>query len=660
MVLYMAAFMALASVSSCVASMEVDAIEVPGFTEDMERALVDSFLEEAEGMKPRTVEVAMPTNPASPPEPTIASLLPKHLKIATSDYQKDNGGKMPDDQGKLEVHRVAVNSAAQEINEQKMAQKALKEAQKKLRRLKKDVNRDQAQIKQVELNENYAMKKAFQAADRQVKYLKSKADLRHEAATEQLEKMKDTEERVKKAIQEGHGVDEALIEAKQRYLEANDALKVSDQKNYKANTILAKTKHVISNARKTALRKKQFLDNVESHKAKEMLNWRASTQLASYEKGDAQKVGLLLSKLTAKRDAVYKYVKSLEAKTQRDVTASDASIQKAKEDYAEAKSSHAHYKHLVEVYRKKYRKSVKLEKDSRMGVIDGIEDKAYSNALTAARNYNNLDKNEDKWRGRIESAKFHAEQQKDLIGVAEADLERGKALKTKAAKQQYLIDQKKITMRRQLEKIDFLKKQVKKHTTSATNAQVAARRALERAENMEKDAVLARDQAVSRERFVNVIDIPIAKKMSKSAKAEVKRDVQFENEERAEIHQLDRDKRTEALKVKTAKRHERKEDASLQQKLLKARYAKKQLTKAESERDATLAANKEKLRVIKKRLTDAVANFAKAASNPAEEAALAELGEDLDGNTIKKVAKKADTTGAAHAAIDADTDPDLV
>merc|ERR1711924_210296 len=99
---------------------------------------------------------------------------------------------------------------------------------------------------------------------------------------------------------------------------------------------------------------------------------------------------------------------------------------------------------------------------------------------------------------------------------------------------------------------------------------------------------------------------------------------------------------------------------SLQQKLLKARYAKKQLTKAESERDATLAANKEKLKVIKKRLADAVANFAKAASNPAEEAALAELGEDLDGNTIKKVAKKADTTGAAHAAIDADTDPDLV
>jgi len=607
------------------------------------------------------VEVAVPKSAATPPEPTIAALMPKHLKLATQAYQDDNGGQMPDEEGKLEVNRLAVNSAAVEINQAKEAAAALYQAQKKLRRLRKAVSRDRSQIKQVESNENYAAKKAFQAADRRVKYLKSKEVSRHEDAQEQLLKMRKTEKKVTHALQDGQQVDEAIIDAKGRYLEANDALKVSDQKKYKAKTILAKAKHVITNAKRAVLRKKQFLDNVESHKAKAMLNYRSSTQLASYEKADARKVGIVLSKLTAKRDAVFKYVKSLEAKTQRDVAAAKASIMKAKEDYSTAKASRQHYKGLVKKYGKKEKQAVKFEKDSRMGVIDGIDQKNINNALIAAVNYNKEGHSVGKWARRQKSAKINEEQQKEMEQVAETDLMRAKKVETAAQKQQYIVDQKKITMKRQLEKIDYLKKQVKKHTAGAENAKVAARRSLDRARNLEKDALLARDQAVSRQRFVNVIDIPVAKKMLKSASNEVQRDQMFENDERKELHALDRAKRVEDLTVKTAKRKERAETANLNVKMLKARYAKKRLNKAESSRDAILAANNEKMKIIKQRLADAEANFAKAANAPQTEAALADLGEDLDGNAVESPQKKkADTTGASNAAIDADTDPDLV
>lgn len=296
-----------------------------------------------------------------------------------------------------------------------------------------------------------------------------------------------------------------------------------------------------------------------------------------------------------------------------------------------------------------------------MGVIDGIDEKNINNALIAAVNYNKEGHSIGKWARRQKSAEMNAEQQKEMEQVAETDLMRAKKVETAANKQQYMVDQKKITMRRQLEKIEYLKKQVKKHTASAENAKVAARRALDKANNMEKDAILARDEAKSRQRFVKVIDIPVAKKMFKSASNEVNRDQMFENDERQELHSLDRAKRHESLKVKTAKRMERSETANLNVKMLKARFAKKLLNKAESSRDAILAANNEKMKIIKQRLADAEANFAKAASAPQTEAALADLGEDLDGNAIEgPKKKKADTTGASNAAIDADTDPDLV
>merc|ERR1711968_111370 len=558
----------------------------------------DGFMAEVEELlqlKPKTAQVSVPKSPAEPPEPTIKSLMPKHAAKQTAEFQKKNGGQAPDAKAKLEINRKAVQAAAKEINDAQAAEKAAWKAGKAIRKLRKKIGYDRRNIKTVERNEAYAAKKAFA--------------------------------KVHVALQQSHKVDQAIIDARKRYLAANDVLKIADQNQYKENTVLAKAKAVGKNSRMDVQRANQFLDNVESHKAKARLTYRSSKILAEYEEQDAEKVTIILRRLTAKRDAVFKFTKSLEAKAQRDLKAATTSIEKAKDDYATAVASKRLHAGLLIKFTKKYKKSVKYAEDSRMGVIDGIDDNYPISAIVAGENYNRLKKAELRDKEAMDKEVLAVKEQQELIKVAEADLARAQTVKTKAEKQTQLVAQKKITMRAQLEKIDFLKAEVKKHKEKGERAAVAARDALYAVKNMEKMAIQRRHEAVARERYALHIDTPLAKRALKKANVAVKRDKAAEDDERKDILALDRDKRHEIEKVKYVERQQRKWDQQLKTKLKKARFAKRKLVKAESQRDAVLTRNAAKMAKIKKCLADAEENFKKADKKAPAAQEVQELGE---------------------------------
>merc|ERR1711871_400683 len=568
----------------------------------------DGFMAEVEELlqlKPKTAQVSVAKSPAEPPEPTIKSLMPKHAAKQTAEFQKKNGGQAPDAKAKLEINRKAVQAAAKEINDAQAAEKAAWKAGKAIRKLRKKIGYDRKNIKTVERNEAYAAKKAFEAADRKVKRLAYKSKLRTKAAAAQLKKMKKAAAKVHVALQQSHKVDQAII----------DALKIADQNQYKENTVLAKAKAVGKNSRMDVQRANQFLDNVESHKAKARLTYRSSKILAEYEEQDAEKVTIILRRLTAKRDAVFKFTKSLEAKAQRDLKAATTSIEKAKDDYATAVASKRLHAGLLIKFMKKYKKSVKYAEDSRMGVIDGIDDNYPISAIVAGENYNRLKKAELRDKEAMDKEVLAVKEQKELIKVAEAE------------KQMQLVAQKKITMRAQLEKIDFLKAEVKKHKEKGERAAVAARDALYAVKNMEKMAIQRRHEAVARERYALHVDTPLAKRALKKANVAVKRDKAAEDDERKDILALDRDKRSQIEKVKYVERQQRKWDQQLKTKLKKARFAKRKLVKAESQRDAVLTRNAAKMAKIKKRLADAEENFKKADKKAPAAQEVQELGE---------------------------------
>merc|ERR1711871_98401 len=578
----------------------------------------DGFMAEVEELlqlKPKMAQVSVAKSPAEPPEPTIKSLMPKHTAKQTAEFQKENGGQAPGAKAKLEINRKAVQAAAKEINDAQAAEKAAWKAGKAIRKLRKKIGYDRRNIKTVERNEAYAAKKAFEAADRKVKRLAYKSKLRTKAAAAQLKKMKKAAAKVRVALKQSHKVDQAIIDARKRYLAANDVLKIADQNQYKENTVLAKAKAVGKNSRMDVQRANQFLDNVESHKAKARLTYRSSKILAEYEEQDAEKVTIILRRLTAKRDAVFKFTKSLEAKAQRDLKAATTSIEKAKDDYATAVASKRLHAGLLIKFTKKYKKSVKYAEDSRMGVIDGIDDNYPISAIVAGENYNRLKKAELRDKEAMDKEVLAVKEQKELIKVAEAE------------KQMQLVAQKKITMRAQLEKIDFLKAEVKKHKEKGERAAVAARDALYAVKNMEKMAIQRRHEAVARERYALHIDTPLAKRALKKANVAVKRDKAAEDDERKDILALDRDKRHEIEKVKYVERQQRKWDQQLKTKLKKARFAKRKLVKAESERDAVLTRNAAKMAKIKKRLADAEENFKKADKKAPAAQEVQELGE---------------------------------
>merc|ERR1711887_445104 len=97
------------------------------------------------------------------------------------------------------------------------------------------------------------------------------------------------------------------------------------------------------------------------------------------------------------------------------------------------------------------------------------------------------------------------------MGAAMAELAKSEALETVARKQKDLVKQHRITMRTQVEKIEFLKNEVRKHKEKAEEADKRAKDALHRLKTREKK------EAVARSTFAKNIDLPMGKRAKKKA-----------------------------------------------------------------------------------------------------------------------------------------------
>ena len=152
---------------------------------------------------------------------------------------------------------------------------------------------------------------------------------------------------------------------------------------------------------------------------------------------------------------------------------------------------------------------------------------------------------------RVDKENIDVEAQKELIKVAKTDLLQAQALKTKASKDKELVVQKKITMNAQLEKIDYLKADMKKHLKKGDQAAKRARDSLHKVKNMEKDAIQSKKEAVAQEAYAKNIDIPIALTALKNANIAVETEKQYENDERDEIKRLEQERAAEHARIKS-------------------------------------------------------------------------------------------------------------
>merc|ERR1711871_1590734 len=404
------------------------------------------------GEEPKHIVVPVQEGAAKAPDPTIETLLPKHLAHRTEKFAERNGGRQPDEMEKYEVKRLSVQAAADEINEQQQTKGALEVAKMKEKKLMRRIKRDKETIDKVSSNEEYAARKAYEAADRKVRFLESKANRR----------AYDAEEALLKAKKEKHDTVDAYtkrLKAKKMVMEhraelVKEQTKVDNDNSaiMKANTILAKANTEVEDSRSTVKKKTTFLDNIEAHEANARLEYRQAKIQKEFEEDDARKVAVLLKRLSAKKDAVFKFTKSLEKKAQRDFRAAEAGIEKAKGDYANAKSNYDKYTKKAGKFEKKLKEALKLVELSKKGVVMGVNQGRDSQAIKAAENYARMKKSTNKDRIKVDKANMEAKGQNKLMAAAMAELAQSEQLETVARKQKDMVKQHKMTMRSQVEK----------------------------------------------------------------------------------------------------------------------------------------------------------------------------------------------------------------
>jgi len=136
---------------------------------------------------------------------------------------------------------------------------------------------------------------------------------------------------------------------------------------------------------------------------------------------------------------------------------------------------------------------------------------------------------------------------------------------------------------------------------------------------MRKNAIRARDEAKSRERYAQHIDVPMSGRAAKKAHEILERDKFTEKEETDNIMTLKREAREYYLQARTLKKQRDDTQEKVKKAVERAGYAKKMMQKSETKRDATLAHNKQKMAAINERLNKAEEHF-KRATTPVEPA----------------------------------------
>jgi len=561
--------------------------------------------------KIKTVVVPVQAAAVSAPDPTIETLTPKHIRKQTARF-KANNGKAPTGLEKMEVKRLAIQSAANEINQGHQAKDALEIAKQKESRLVRRIKRDKETIDKVSQNEEYAARKAYSAADRQVKYLETKANHHEFKAEEETNKLAKEKQLTLDAYKKRMKTKEEILSSKERHLQEQAKVDADNNAVMKARTVVAKARSTVEESRDIVAKRKEFLNNIEAHEADARLEYRQAKIQKEFEEDDALKVGLLLKRLAAKQRAVFKFTKSLDMKSQRDFRASEAGIDKAKGDFALAKGMYDKYTKKSGKFEKKLKKTQAFVELAKKGVVQGIGAGKDSMAIKNAENYARLKKRARKDKGKVDKMDIKARGQNKMMGAAMSELAKSEALETAARAQKDLVKQHRITMRTQMEKIEFLKNEVRKHKEKAEEADKRAKSALHRLKTMRKKAIREKREAVARSRYAKNIDLPMGMRAKKKADEIMKRDRFNEKSEEDNIGVLQREGREYYLQARKM-RKSRDATAELAKKAQKrSEFARNEVTTAELKRDKTLAHNKKKIRDINARLAKAEKTFAAA------------------------------------------------
>merc|ERR1712196_666032 len=123
---------------------------------------------------PTSVTVMVSPNEPKPPPLTVKTLLPSVVKKLTAKYVANNGGKQPSVRDAIEIKRLAVIEASKQMATSQRAKDAKEAANRKLKRMNRQLEHDYETIHKTEQNVDYAARKAYVKADARVKLLEKK------------------------------------------------------------------------------------------------------------------------------------------------------------------------------------------------------------------------------------------------------------------------------------------------------------------------------------------------------------------------------------------------------------------------------------------------------------------------------------------------------
>merc|ERR1711871_1176369 len=577
---------------------------------------------------PTSVTVMVSPNEPKPPPVTIKTLLPSVVKKLTAKYVANNGGKQPSVRDAIEIKRLAVIDASKQIATSQRAKDAKEAAARKLKRMNRQLEHEYKIVAKTEQNIDYAARKEYVKADANVKRLEKK----YHKSLDKSEAM--SENNAMYVMQDRNAVKDRKYISKQvkKYKKMNGEAQQNEEKSReyvdKARALEAKTKAKAAMSVVDTKKYNTMLNNVEYHEAQARLKMRQARIKGEFEHTNARKFGMLLSRLTAKRDTVKRFTKNLKKKSSEDFKAATAGITNAKAKYAAAKAKYDEYTKKAGELEEAYQGTLKIIRLARMTVVNSIDTGNPAAAIAAAERHKHFDRMKKRDKKKVENMDHKAKTQQLKMNAALADLAKAEALETVARKQIDMVKEHEVTMKAQEAKMSLLKNEVAKHKAAAKAAQREAHEHYLKRKGMRRHVREERNSAQTRERYAPHISLPMSKRMQEKAKLKYARDKFRNKAEQDDIRALQKDRVQIAINARNARKKSKRMAKRLKIAIDNTWEDKKLLAKAEARRNKTLDHNKRKMKEMRDRLTEAENHFKKAGGN---DLAIAEVTRKVNG-----------------------------
>merc|ERR1711966_179316 len=209
-------------------------------------------------------------------------------------------------------------------------------------------------------------------------------------------------------------------------------------------------------------------------------------------------------------------------------------------------------------------------------------------AISSAENHTYLRKVEGKDTKKVDANDIKAKGQNKMMGASMKELEKAEALDTVSRKEGVRVKLNRQTMSAQVKKIAFYKKEVAEHEKTAADAKKRADKALHRAKTIRETTETKLQKAKARQRWSKNVDIPLAIKAGKKAKA-----LRINSKQDAKIDAIKKEKYYDKL-VQKASNKKVLLKTKLKAKKKKAKVAKKAELKAKDKQADTKFKQKQK------------------------------------------------------------------